>query len=112
MRILDKTVDSRLGRRLSTRDSLIGSSPRELERRYGVELRPRAVDADGSTVRFESGELPVDSVIWATGYRPDYWWIDVPVFDDRVGHTSAEASPTCRGSTSWASPGSTRAARR
>src|SRR5919204_3963105 len=82
-RILDKTVESRLGRKLSTRETLIGSSPRELKHRYGVELKPRAVDADGRRVRFEDGsELEVDAVIWATGYRPDYSWIKVPVFDD------------------------------
>jgi putative flavoprotein involved in K+ transport len=88
-RILDKTVESRLGRKLSTRDTLIGSSPRELKRRYGVELKPRALDADGRTVRFENGsELEVDAVIWATGYRPDYSWIKLPVSDDdgRVRH--------------------------
>jgi putative flavoprotein involved in K+ transport len=82
-RILDKTVESRLGRKLSTRDTLIGSSPRELKRRYGVDLKPRVVDADGRTVRFADGsELGVDAVIWATGYRPDYSWIKLPIFDD------------------------------
>ena len=45
-RILDKTVDSRLGRKLRTRDTLIGSSPRQLQKRYGVELKPRVVDAE------------------------------------------------------------------
>ena len=81
--ILKKNIDSRLGRRLSTRDTLIGSSPRELERRYGVELKPRAVDADGRGLKFEDGtELEVDAVIWTTGYRPDYTWIKLPVFDD------------------------------
>ena len=53
--ILSTTVESRLGRRLQHRDTLIGSSPRELERRYGVELKPRAVDAEGRTVRFQDG---------------------------------------------------------
>jgi putative flavoprotein involved in K+ transport len=82
-RILDKTVESRLGRKLSTRDTLIGSSPREVRRRYGVELEPRVMDADGRTVRFEDGtELEVDVVIWATGYRPDYSWIKLPVFHE------------------------------
>ena len=56
--------------------------PRKLRRRYGVELRPRAVDARGA-VRFEDGsELEVDAVVWATGFRPDYSWIDLPVLDD------------------------------
>jgi putative flavoprotein involved in K+ transport len=80
--VLKKTVDSRLGRKLRDRDTLIGSSPREIQRRYGVELKPRVVDTSGRTVRFEDGsEFEVDAVIWATGYRPDYSWIDLPVFD-------------------------------
>jgi putative flavoprotein involved in K+ transport len=82
-RILDKTVESRLGRKLSTRETLIGSSPRELKRRHGVELKPRLVDADGRTVRFQDGSrLEVSAVIWATGYRPDYSWIKLPIFDE------------------------------
>jgi putative flavoprotein involved in K+ transport len=81
-RILDKSVETRLGQRLSTRETLIGSTPRELKRRYGVELEPRAIDADGRTVRFERGsELEVDAVIWATGYRPDHSWIKLHIFD-------------------------------
>jgi len=80
--ILDKNVESRLGRKLSTRDTLIGSSPREMSKRYGVELKPRLVDADGHGARFEDdSRLEVDAVIWATGYRPDYSWIKLPIFD-------------------------------
>jgi putative flavoprotein involved in K+ transport len=80
-RLLATTVESRLGRKLQHRDTLIGSSPRRL-RRLGVELKPRAVSASGRTVRFSDGsELEVGTVIWATGYRPDYSWIDLPVFD-------------------------------
>jgi putative flavoprotein involved in K+ transport len=82
-RILDKSVESRLGRKLSTRDTLIGSSPRELKRHHGVELKPRVVADDGHTVRFEDGsELEVYAVIWATGYRPDYSCIKLRVFDE------------------------------
>ena len=87
-RLLRTTVESRIGRRLQHRDTLIGSSPRGLSR-LGVELKQRAVDADGRKVRFADGsELEVDAVIWATGYRPDYSWIDLPVFDPdgRVRH--------------------------
>ena len=81
-RLLEKTVESRLGQRLQHRETLIGSSPRELERRYGVELKPRVVEASGRTVGFTDGsELQVDAVIWATGYRPDYSWMHLPVFD-------------------------------
>ena len=82
-RILDKTVDSRLGRKLRTRDTLIGSSPRELQKRHGVELKPRLIHADERTVRFDDGaEVEVDAVIWATGYRADHSWIELPIFDE------------------------------
>ena len=87
-RVIDKTVESRLGSRMQHRDTLIGSSPRRLSRQ-GVTIRPRVVDAQGKTVRFEDGgELEVDAVIWATGYRPDYSWLDVPVIDaeSRIRH--------------------------
>jgi len=80
--LIHKTVESRLGQRLKDRDTLIGSSPRELKKRYGVELMPRASAASGRTVRFEDGsELEVEAVIWATGYRTDYSWIDLPILD-------------------------------
>jgi putative flavoprotein involved in K+ transport len=80
--ILSTTVESRLGRRLQHRDTLIGSSPRELDRRYGVEVKPRASGAAGHRVAFRDGsEVEVDAVVWATGYRPDYSWIDLPIFD-------------------------------
>jgi putative flavoprotein involved in K+ transport len=80
--LIHKTVESRLGQRLKDRDTLIGSTPRELKRRYGVELKARASGASGRTVQFEDGsELEVDAVIWATGYRHDYAWIDLPILD-------------------------------
>lgn len=79
--LLKKTVGSRLGCRLRDRDTLIGSSPRQLKR-AGVELKPRVVSASGRTVSFADGsELDVDAVIWATGYRPDHSWINHPVAD-------------------------------
>src|SRR4051794_26871023 len=60
--LLDKTADSRIGRRAQRRDTLIGSSPRRLERRFGVGLKPRAIAASGRTVRFVDGtELAVDA---------------------------------------------------
>ena len=32
-------------------------------------------------IDLQSGEIR--TIIWATGYRPDYSWLDVPVFDHR-----------------------------
>jgi putative flavoprotein involved in K+ transport len=67
------TADSRLGRRLKQRETLIGPTPR------GLTLHGRAIGATGSTVHFEDGELDVDAVIWATGFTRDHSWIHADV---------------------------------
>jgi putative flavoprotein involved in K+ transport len=87
--VLEKTVDSRLGRRASRRDTLVGSSPREVRRHHGVQLHRRAVGAEGRHLRLAGGtSLEIDAVIWATGFRPDYSWLEVPVLgaDGRPRH--------------------------
>jgi putative flavoprotein involved in K+ transport len=87
--LIRKTTASRIGRRMEGRDTLIGSSPRALRRRHGVQLHGRAVNAAGSTVSFSDGTtLEARTVIWATGFGLDHSWIDAPVFDDsgRVVH--------------------------
>jgi putative flavoprotein involved in K+ transport len=77
---LTKTADTRIGRRMSATDTLIGSSPRRA-RRHGVTLHPRATSADGATVRFaDGGGLDVSTVIWATGFTSEHGWIGAPVF--------------------------------
>lgn len=72
-------TNSRLGRRIRSRpDPVIGSSRRRL-RQMGVSFRPRLTEATGRGARFADGsELEVDSVVWATGFRTDHSWIDVP----------------------------------
>ena len=65
-------------------DLLIGTSYRQLSRRHGVELLGRAVEADGRSIKCADGKsVEVDVVLWATGFRPDYSWIEVPVLDER-----------------------------
>ena len=88
-RLLSITVESRLGSKLQHRDTLIGSSPRELTaplQRRSQAARDRCVRA--ARVRFEDGsDLEVDAVIWATGYRPDFSWIDLPIIENgRLRH--------------------------
>jgi putative flavoprotein involved in K+ transport len=80
--LLRRTVESRMGRRMRERDFLIGSSPREARRRFGVDLKPRLVGMSGRTASCADGtELDVDAVVWATGFRHDYSWIGLPVTD-------------------------------
>ena len=81
--LIRTSTASPIGRRLAGRETLIGSSPRALRRKHGVEVHKRAVDARGSTVRFSDGsQLDLGSVVWATGFRVDHSWINVPVFDE------------------------------
>ena len=82
------TTESRLGRRMSSRDFIIGSSRRRLQKK-GVRFRPRLTGTDGRTAHFADGStLDARVVIWATGYRPDYSWIHIPgvARDGQVTH--------------------------
>ncbi len=89
LRLMRVTADSRIGRRMQARgEFLIGSDRRSLERQ-GVRIRPRLVAASGRMATFADGESQeVAAVVWATGYRTDYCWIDIPgvLRDGRVAH--------------------------
>ena len=81
LRLMEKSTRTRMGRRMKRRDpALIGSSPRRLTRRRpSVTIHPRVVGVAGHTVTFADGTtLDVSAVVWATGYRLDQRWIDVP----------------------------------
>ena len=81
--LMRKTVTSRLGQRLKDKETLIGSSPRGA-RKQGIRMRPRATGAQGSKVTFADGsEIAVDAIVWATGFRLDHSFVELPVFDDR-----------------------------
>jgi putative flavoprotein involved in K+ transport len=80
--LMRKTVTSRIGQRMKDRETLIGSSPRAA-RKQGIDMRPRATAANGATVMFADGsQLAVDAVVWATGYRLDHSFVELPIFDD------------------------------
>lgn len=45
----------------------------------GVQLKPRATEAQGEQLVFEDGTRePVDAVVWCSGYRENMGWIDLP----------------------------------
>jgi putative flavoprotein involved in K+ transport len=80
------TADSRLGRRLSGRDQIVGTGPRRLARRDGVTLRPRVSGVAEHGVTFADGSRGAyDVVLWATGFSTDDTWIDVPDATDEHG---------------------------
>jgi putative flavoprotein involved in K+ transport len=79
---MNVTVHSPIGRRMKGRELLVGASPEMVARRYGVRLVGRAMAARGRRVQTECGPvIEPAAIIWATGFRPDYRWIDLPVFD-------------------------------
>ena len=57
----------------------------------GIQRVSRVVGTrDGLPVLEDERVLPVENVIWCTGFRPDFSWIDLPVFD---GHDKEPKEP-------------------
>ena len=80
------TTDTRLGRRRRDRivdrgDALIGIPESHL-RRAGVTRVGRVTDERDGLPVCEGRVLEPAVVVWCTGFRPDYSWIDAPVFGD------------------------------
>ena len=79
------TIESRVGQRLSQRDVVIGGGLRELER-SGVTVRPRVAGASGRTVSFgDDSSADYEAIVWATGFRVDHSWVDIPEIKDEHG---------------------------
>ena len=86
--LIYKSVDTRLGQRMSQKETLVGPLPK-IAKRLGVISHGRASDASGRTVTFADGsEIEVDGVVWATGFRYDHSWIGLPITgeDGRIKH--------------------------
>lgn len=63
---------------------MIRLRPEDL-RQAGIERVPRVAEMVDGTPRLEDGRLlDVAAVIWATGFRPEFGWIELPglCFDD------------------------------
>ena len=55
----------------------LGRATRQELEAAGVELAPRLSAIRSGQPQLEDGRvLSVDGVIWATGFRPDYAWIE------------------------------------
>jgi putative flavoprotein involved in K+ transport len=81
------TTDTRLGRKMSEahRDRgapLVRLKPKEIAA-AGVELVPRVESVVDGKPRLADGRvLDVAAVVWATGFRLDFGWIELSIFDD------------------------------
>ena len=78
--LLQAGEQSRRGRWLKKQpEQVYGLELKKLILRENVSVRPRAVDVIGDAVRFADGSsVQAPNLIWATGFRPDYGWVDVP----------------------------------
>jgi putative flavoprotein involved in K+ transport len=75
-------ADLKLNRLLDTFDEWALTSGRDAE--LGSPERPAPTRAPESTrlqLDLRSGEIRV--IVWATGFRPDYGWLDVPVLNEK-----------------------------
>jgi putative flavoprotein involved in K+ transport len=80
------TVGTPIGRRLRPRLMKMGTPLARVRRRdlaaAGVQRVPRTAGTRDGLPLLEDGRvLEVASVVWCTGFRPDFSWVRLPVFD-------------------------------
>ena len=66
-----------IGRRIRARNPLVGTDVRALLR--ALRRTGRVSDADGYGLHAGGTRHTADAVVWATGFRPHYPWLHVPV---------------------------------
>ena len=91
--VLNASSTTRVSRYVRRRgDAIVGGQLRTMVHRGQIRLIPqRVVTAQGKEVTLADGTLlPVSSVLWCTGFRPDTSWIQIP------GATDASGAPIHR----------------
>lgn len=89
------TVDTPMGRKvrpemLSQGGPLVRVKPQDLED-AGIERLPKMAGVrDGLPVMEDGRVLDVANVVWCTGFRPDFSWIDLPIFGGKDKATVKE----------------------
>ena len=82
------TVKTPIGRKVRSKmlhmaPPLVRVKPKDLIA-AGVERVPRVVGTQDGRPMLEDGRVvDVSNVIWCTGYRPGFSWIDLPILGDR-----------------------------
>lgn len=73
-------ADLKMNRLLDSIDEWVREAGREGDFDAPHRFAPTAVDSD-PVLEMDLTGRRIATVIWATGYRPDYSWLDLPVFD-------------------------------
>jgi putative flavoprotein involved in K+ transport len=77
-------ADLKMNRMLDTIDDWAASSPDASEYDPAERYEPTRVGTSPSLqMRLDDGRIR--TIVWATGYRPEYGWLDVPVLDRKGG---------------------------
>jgi putative flavoprotein involved in K+ transport len=84
LRNLFALADLKMERLLDTFDEWAAAHPREAGAQAPERFEPTRVP-ESSPLQLDLRDGRIRSVVWATGYRPDYRWLDVPVLDEK-GH--------------------------
>ena len=72
------SIDSKLAKYLRKNEPVIGTELKHLIDEGKVKAMTRTSDFDDREIIFKDGsKLEVDNIIWCTGYRPDYKWINI-----------------------------------
>lgn len=76
--------NSFVGKFLQKRDPIIGNNYQIVKARIHIAGRVRSVK-EGKVTFNDTSSMNVKSIIWATGYRNDYSWIDIKEVLDELG---------------------------
>ena len=84
LRNLFALADLKMNRLLDTFDAWAATHARDADIGAPERFEPTRVP-ESSPWQLDLRDGRIRSVVWATGYRPDYRWLEVPVLDDK-GH--------------------------
>jgi putative flavoprotein involved in K+ transport len=77
-------ADLKMGRLLDTFDSWAAARGRDAEVGAPERLAPTQVP-EAARLQLDLSNGEIRTVVWATGFRTDYRWLDVPVLDQKGG---------------------------
>jgi putative flavoprotein involved in K+ transport len=79
LHLLHAGIDTKRGRIFKKRkDPIFGYDLKKLIQKDSIKIRPRLEKISGKKVLFSDGSsLVVDSIIWSTGFKPSYEWINI-----------------------------------
>jgi putative flavoprotein involved in K+ transport len=84
LRNMFSLADLKMGRLLGTFDEWAQADGRDAETGPPERFEPTRVP-ESARLQLDLGSGEIRAVVWATGFRPDYRWLDVPVLDPK-GH--------------------------